>query len=32
MLMLVSLALGIFPDPLFNLAQRLLSAYPLPPL
>jgi NADH:ubiquinone oxidoreductase subunit 2 (subunit N) len=31
-LMLVSLALGIFPAPLLNLAQRLLSAYPIPPL
>jgi multicomponent Na+:H+ antiporter subunit D len=31
-LMVASLALGIFPTPLLNLAQHLVSAYPLPPL
>ncbi len=29
---LLSLGLGIFPDPLLQAAQRLLAAYPLPPL
>jgi NADH:ubiquinone oxidoreductase subunit 2 (subunit N) len=29
---LLSLGLGIYPDPLLRVAQRLLTAYPLPPL
>lgn len=29
---LLSLGLGLFPDPLLRVAERLLSVYPLPPL
>jgi hypothetical protein len=29
---LLSLGLGIYPDPLLHVVQRLLTAYPLPPL
>jgi multicomponent Na+:H+ antiporter subunit D len=32
MLGLLSLGLGVYPDPLLRVAQRLLTAYPLPPL
>jgi NADH:ubiquinone oxidoreductase subunit 4 (subunit M) len=31
-LTILSLGLGVYPDPLFQVAQRLLAAYPLPPL